>query len=713
MRPLLGDDALVGRSRSNDDTVLIQPTPMTYFLTDEKSMKQPSSPHPILNPNLSMVKKDGAGLESYETTSLLAGDIDDSYERPHVTRQSKKNFGEDLTANLVEDQAEGISPYSSPSANVSRNASPSRTFQNTLSRPYTPLSFHSPAPNSLMSSPGSRLNFNADSFPDDPSNQVKISNLVQEQGITLQSTDCSGAPQLVMPSLKMPSRRPFTENGKNMGRLKILVAGDSNVGKTSLLKAIVQTCEDIVHVDSICVPTSSKRDRHRNISNRKKSRSGNSNSEATSHITEIYASTKPYPAWWSDLDECRILKRRNSGEIVLERNLCFVDTPGYGNQNSQLECASSVIDYIEAQFRKISTFNGLSESEMINMLSGNGGAQVDVVLYLISNRVKAIDIEYLRRLSRLTSIIPLIAHADVYSEEEISIIKQNIHSELRSADIKPFIFRIQSEQARDSTQTFSPFAVSSSVSKDLQTMDASLLMSPDYVQPLVDSELKDLVAQLFEHDTISWLRHLAAKKYVHWRISSLLDSTSQSLSQIHPIPLMSQVLTAPVGATTAFALARITDHTQREERIAQVRLANWAAQLQRSLQDERIHFEDLARNDRAVWLTKRLSECVQDGTIIPVSRVRKEKFTLNPDLSAVVKPGSFPARQVEENFDKNDPLGLILLSHRIKQRGWAILKIAGSLGIISGLAIWVTRKWRENWQIGGLEMRDWVGLVNL
>ncbi|CCU80335.1 RAS like GTPase superfamily protein [Blumeria hordei DH14] len=686
MRPILGDDALVGRSRSNDDTVLLPPTPMTYFLTDEKSMKQPSSSHPILNSNLSMVKKDGTGLESYETTSLLAGDVDDSYEMPRLTRQSKNNFGDDLTANLVEDQAEGISPYSSPSANVSRNASPSRTFQNTLSRPYTPLSFHSPAPNSLMSSPGSRLNYNADFFPDDPSNQVKISNLTQEQGITLQSTDCSGAPQLVMPSLKMPSRRPFTEN---------------DVGKTSLLKAIVQTCEDIVHVDSICVPTSSKRDSHRNISNRKKSRNGTSNSEATSHITEIYASTKPYPAWWSELDECRILKRRNSGETVLERNLCFVDTPGYGNQNSQLECASSVIDYIEAQFRKISTFNGLSESEMINMLSGNGGDQ-------------AIDIEYLRRLSRLTSIIPIIAHADVYSEEEISIIKQNIHSELRSANIKPFLFRINSEQAQDSTQPFSPFAVSSSVSKDLQTMDASLLMSPDYVQPLIDSELKALVAQLFEHDTISWLRHLAAKKYVHWRISSLLDSTSQSLSQIHPIPLMSQVLTAPVGATTAFALARITDHTQREERIAQVRLANWAAELQRSLQDERIHFEDLARKDRAVWLTKRLSECVQDGTIIPVTQVCKEKFTMNPDLRDVVKPGLFPARQVkEENFDKNDPLGLILLSHKIKQRGWAILKIAGSLGIFSGLAIWVTRRWRENWQIGGLEMRDWVGLVNL
>ena len=34
------------------------------------------------------------------------------------------------------------------------------------------------------------------------------------------------APQLIMPSIKMPSRRPFTQRGKTIGRLKILVAGN-------------------------------------------------------------------------------------------------------------------------------------------------------------------------------------------------------------------------------------------------------------------------------------------------------------------------------------------------------------------------------------------------------------------------------------------------------------------------------------------------------
>lgn len=55
----------------------------------------------------------------------------------------------------------------------------------------------------------------------------------------------------------------------------------------------------------------------------------------TAQITEIYASTKPYPEWWSDLDDFRVLARRKSlGDTVLDRNICFVDTPGYSHGSS-------------------------------------------------------------------------------------------------------------------------------------------------------------------------------------------------------------------------------------------------------------------------------------------------------------------------------------------------------------------------------------------
>jgi hypothetical protein len=62
-----------------------------------------------------------------------------------------------------------------------------------------------------------------------------------------------------------------------------------------------------------------------------------------------------------------------------------------------------------------------------------------------------------------------------------------------------------------------PYAVSSTLGPDHDTMDASVLMSPDYVQPLLPSELTALVNQVFDPDSITWLRHSAAKKFVAWR----------------------------------------------------------------------------------------------------------------------------------------------------------------------------------------------------
>lgn len=98
-----------------------------------------------------------------------------------------------------------------------------------------------------------------------------------------------------------------------------------------MIKSIVQASEDIVHVDPISTSSS--------LSG---SRSGSSyftmnnraNSDSTRKITEIYASTRPYPHWWSELDDSKLLRRRKSKygieEQIIERNLCFVDTPGYG-----------------------------------------------------------------------------------------------------------------------------------------------------------------------------------------------------------------------------------------------------------------------------------------------------------------------------------------------------------------------------------------------
>jgi hypothetical protein len=144
-------------------------------------------------------------------------------------------------------------------------------------------------------------------------------------------------------------------------------------GKTSLIKSIVQTCEDIVHVDTIPQTTSSGR--------RRPSRP---RSRALIATTEIYASTKPYPSWWSDLEDSRVLQRRKSiGEIVLERNLCFVDTPA--TNLSRAGQSDAIAQYMRQQFLRATNALSGSSVDFQNLLAGNGGSQVDAILYLISN----------------------------------------------------------------------------------------------------------------------------------------------------------------------------------------------------------------------------------------------------------------------------------------------------------------------------------------
>lgn len=177
-------------------------------------------------------------------------------------------------------------------------------------------------------------------------------------------------PELVMPSLAMPDRRPFTERGRNMGRLRICVAGLKSAGKTSLVRAIVQQCEDIIHVDPLAIGATPNAF----------SRNGKASSKSK-RILEIMASSKAYPSWWSDLEESRTLRRRKSfNDTVLERNICFVDPPG---QNSTDQ--DNVVSYIEEQFWHTDSPEELTDAERLNLVSGKGGSLVDVVLYLFSD----------------------------------------------------------------------------------------------------------------------------------------------------------------------------------------------------------------------------------------------------------------------------------------------------------------------------------------
>lgn len=156
------------------------------------------------------------------------------------------------------------------------------------------------------------------------------------------------------------------------------------IGKTSLIRSIVHLCEDIVHVD----PLSPSNSLSQSSASKAKSRKKKVGASGTLHITETHASTKSYPPWWSDIEESRVLRRRKSSttDAVLERNLCFVDTPGYSIDASKAEDIGRVTDYVEGLLYQTTSVTSMDDSDLFGVVSGSGGIAVDVVLYLLPPR---------------------------------------------------------------------------------------------------------------------------------------------------------------------------------------------------------------------------------------------------------------------------------------------------------------------------------------
>lgn len=315
-------------------------------------------------------------------------------------------------------------------------------------------------------------------------------------------------------------------------------------------------------------------------------------------------------------------------------------------------------------------------------------------------------------LAPLTNIVPLLAQADNMNPDAVTHSKARIRSELIDAGIRAFSFDVLGTMATSPTQPAYPYAVSSTLGSDHDIMDASLLMSPDYVQPLVPSELTALVEQVFCENGASWLRHAAAKKYIQWKNS---ENPSRPKALYRPMsfpaaPSTSLVttapLTTPMGATSVYSLARIADHTQREERLAQIRLANWASELQRSLAKERARYEHLARGERAIWLTEKLNECVQDGTLVAVGDRGRSRSRLREKIRRKLGCGR---GQGSAKVHHQDPLGLLEVAAQLRARGWVAMEILGGVGVLGGVAFWVSK---QGWHAHVVEwaVQHWCSL---
>ena len=236
------------------------------------------------------------------------------------------------------------SGYTSPSLSSDR---PDMTSSHQLQPPTPSWSAISGPPSAISSTSSRRQSLTASSVDIYGSSAASLERLPRREPTPMADTD-NPAQQLIMPSLNVPRRRPFTEAGKALGKLKILVAGQNGmsrlscsatslfascrslivstgIGKTSLIRSLAQTCEHIVHMDPVDSPH-------------------------VDHFNEIHASTRPCP-WWQSTELNSFVsssrRRRSSTDEVLDRNLCFVDPLIRNRSSVSLDIVgSSVIDLL-------------------------------------------------------------------------------------------------------------------------------------------------------------------------------------------------------------------------------------------------------------------------------------------------------------------------------------------------------------------------------
>ncbi|KAK6503487.1 hypothetical protein TWF481_008504 [Arthrobotrys musiformis] len=754
MRPASGD-VLTGRSRKSSgadlspgsgdslssgslNTAAASPSMMTYFLANEATMSNVSS-----SASASASSSQAPPTSHPRRTSFTGNDPEIMHSRRR--RLSAKDREDTLTPDtpkpipilappfpmspgpepLREEELESDSerPLGLESEPVSddedversSNASFPLSITDTLppGSPYKPLRRnYSPGPPLPSHSLASTRNASSKSLSDFLNDGEHL--LLEQKlgkGKTVDPQDptvveslesSSLSTQFIMPTIKMPSRRPFTPRGREIGRLKILVAGDSGIGKTSLIKSIIQANEDIVHVDPWVYTTPSS-------SVTSSFHGGKDATGSTNSLTEIYASTKPYPTWWSDFEDSRVLRRRKStGETVLERNVCFVDTPGYGSGTSYSECIEPVVKYVEKQLERTTSIMSGSEGDLLSFLTGNGSPQVDVVLYVILHRLKPVDIDFIRKLSTLTNVHPVIAKSDTLTASQATELKLSILNDLRNAGIRGFLFGKSADDVARGLPSCPPFTTSSAQTVD-ESMDASVLMSPEYVPPLAASELDELVNHLFDPDHTAWLRHSSTKKFLAWKSKhpainpTIIPNPNQSAStqlvrsrspHSSLVPVSGTgVGSASSGTASSFVLSRVADHTRREEHMAQLHLAKWASDLQKSIRSEKERFERLAKGDRAIWLTERLGECVNDGSLVPVDRTGKMLVKTNNGETMSVEPiiRFGKGGMVIGGLDRRDPIGWLRLNQQARRGAYLLVQITGTAGVMGVVAVFVVK----------------------
>jgi len=219
------------RKYTESSVVLDQSRPTSFFLANEGMVARSGSSELGVDStfgvrSLQETTDSVADTDTEKHGTEAAGVDDENSEGARRRSTLKPSTKSRETSTQHPDLASSTSTVDSSPRKLPRRFSPPSASHSltSLSQASQDLGLSSPGSPKSISNRSSRP---SDEESMDEGGSQAIASSEDEAEVSPEGGD--SAPQLIMPSIKMPSRRPFTTHGKDIGRLKILIAGDTGM----------------------------------------------------------------------------------------------------------------------------------------------------------------------------------------------------------------------------------------------------------------------------------------------------------------------------------------------------------------------------------------------------------------------------------------------------------------------------------------------------
>ncbi|XP_071371196.1 neuronal-specific septin-3-like isoform X2 [Centroberyx affinis] len=147
----------------------------------------------------------------------------------------------------------------------------------------------------------------------------------------------------------------------------------------------------------------------------------------------------------------KTVKLQSVSHVIEEKGvkmkLTVIDTPGFGDQINNENCWEPIVKYVNEQYEKY-----LKEELHVNRKRRIPDTRVHCCIYFLpatGHWLRPIDVEFMKRLGKIVSIVPVIAKADTLTIEERLEFKQRIRQDLVANGIRVYPQKEYDEDAED------------------------------------------------------------------------------------------------------------------------------------------------------------------------------------------------------------------------------------------------------------------------